>query len=105
LIAVEIEFSDHCVHFLPHLVECAGNQEWSTRKLAIDIFFTISAIIPDILIPYKTDIIEVLNQARHDKYKPVRETAVEAYQSIKSLGGELEKKEKPKSVVSQIKQD
>jgi hypothetical protein len=56
-------------------------------------------VIPDVLLPFKAEILEVLNEARFDKYKPVREATVEAFAAIKSLGGEDEsKKERPMSV-------
>jgi hypothetical protein len=103
LVAVEIHFEPHAVEFLPQLLDGMSSQDWSTRKTAIDTIFTISQIIPDVLIQFKTEINEVLNQARFDKYKPVREAAVEAFTALKGLGGDSEKKKRPMSVREQMK--
>ena len=100
VIAVEANFQEYAVNFLPHLLECMANQEWSTRKMAIDVIYTIAAIIPDVLVPYKTEIVEVLNHSRFDKYKPVWEATIEAYQTIKNLGGPDEAEEEAKQAVT-----
>jgi len=46
--------------------------------MAIDVIYTMAAILRDALIPYKNDILEVLNHSRSDKIKPVREATLEA---------------------------
>ena len=63
-------------------------EDWATRKMAIDVIYTFAAILKDVLIPFKAEILEVLNHSRFDKFKPVREATLEAYQVIKPLGGE-----------------
>lgn len=64
--------------------------DWSTRKMAIDIIYTLAAVLKDVLVPFKAEILEVLNHSRFDKCKPVREATIEAYHTIKNLGGEDE---------------
>jgi hypothetical protein len=83
-----MHFEEYAVPFLPHLLENMASSEWTTRKMAIDVIYTLAAIIPDTLIPFKSEIVEVLNHSRFDKYKPVREATIEAYATIKGLGGE-----------------
>jgi hypothetical protein len=46
--------------------------------MAIDVIYTMAAILKDVLSPYKKEILEVLNHARVDKIKPVREATLEA---------------------------
>ena len=59
--------------------------EWTTRKMAIDVIYTMAAILKDALAPYKQDILEVLNHCRTDKIKPVREATVESIQMVKAI--------------------
>ena len=59
--------------------------EWHTRKIGIDVMYTIAAILGDVLAPYTKEIYEVLNHCRFDKMKPVREAAIEAINLIKEI--------------------
>ena len=86
ILAVEEDFEPYAVNFLPYLLECMAMEDWATRKMAIDIIYTFAAILKDVLIPFKSEILEVLNHSRFDKFKPVREATLEAYQAIKNLG-------------------
>lgn len=52
--------------------------DWTTRKMAIDVIYTMAAILKDVLSPYKKEILEALNHSRIDKIKPVREATIEA---------------------------
>jgi len=61
------------------------NSDWQVRKMAIDVIYTMAAILRDALLPYKNDILEVLNHSRSDKIKPVREATLEAMQAVKEL--------------------
>lgn len=54
------------------------NSEWTTRKMAVDVVYTMAAILKDVLSPYKKDILEVLTHCKSDKMKPVREATIEA---------------------------
>ena len=56
-----------------------------TKKMAIDVVYTIAAIIPPSLAPYKDHFIEVLNETRFDKQKPIREATIEAITALKDL--------------------
>lgn len=85
LLSVEQEFEPFAVNFLPTLLECMALNEWHTRKIGIDVMYTIAAILGDVLLPYTKEILEVLNHCRFDKMKPVREAAIEAINLIKDL--------------------
>ncbi|CDW90612.1 microtubule-associated protein tortifolia1-like [Stylonychia lemnae] len=85
ILAVENEFSNQCADFLPQLLECMTNSDWQVRKMAIDVIYTMAAILRDALVPFKNDILEVLNHSRSDKIKPVREATLEAMQAVKEI--------------------
>jgi hypothetical protein len=53
-------------------------QDWQIRKMAIDVIYTMAAILKESISPFKNDILEVLNHSRSDKIKPVREASIEA---------------------------
>jgi len=53
-------------------------QDWQIRKMAIDVIYTMAAILRDSISAYKNEILEVLNHSRSDKIKPVREASIEA---------------------------
>ena len=90
ILAVEEDFEPYAVNFLPYLLEWMAMNDWSTRKMAIDIIYTLAAVLKDVLVPFKAEILEVLNHSRFDKWKPVREATIEAYHTIKNLGGDDE---------------
>ena len=90
ILSVEKEFEPYAVNFLPTLLECMAINEWSTRKMAIDVMYTIAAILRDVIVPYKREILEVLNHCRFDKIKPVREATIEAINVIKEIGEPIE---------------
>jgi hypothetical protein len=78
VLAVENDFAAYSTQFLPHLLECMTHNDWTVRKMAIDVIYTMAAILKDALGPYKHEILEVLNHSRSDKNKPVREATLEA---------------------------
>ena len=78
ILAVEQGFSKHCTEFLPHLLDCINLNEWTARKMAIDVIYTMAEILKEPLIPYKQELLDVLNTTRTDKLKPVREATLEA---------------------------
>jgi hypothetical protein len=90
ILSVEKEFEPYAVNFLPVLLECMALTDWSTRKMAIDVMYTIAAILKEVLLPYRLEILEVLNHCRFDKIKPVREATLEAINMIKEIGPPLE---------------
>lgn len=53
ILAVENEFEPYATLFLPHLLECIAMPDWLTRKLSIDVIYTLGAILREVLIPYK----------------------------------------------------
>jgi hypothetical protein len=40
---------------LPHLLECMTNNDWQVRKMAIDVIYTMAAILRDALANYKSE--------------------------------------------------
>ena len=55
------------------------------RKMAIDVIYTMAAILKDSLRPFKSEILDILNHQRADKIKPVREASLEAIQAVKDI--------------------
>lgn len=53
--------------------------------MSIDVIYTIAAILPPTLAPFKDHLIEVLNESRFDKQKPIREATIEAISALKDL--------------------
>ena len=72
--------------------------EWHTRKIGIDVMYTIAAILGDVITPYTKEILEVLNHCRFDKMKPVREAAIEAINLIKDINPSLDDSQSQDSV-------
>lgn len=46
--------------------------------MAIDVIYTMAAILRDSIGEFKSEILDVLNHSRSDKIKPVREASIEA---------------------------
>lgn len=53
--------------------------------MAIDVIYTIAAILPPTMSPYKDHLVEALNESRFDKQKPIREATIEAISALKDL--------------------
>ena len=60
------------------LLECLVNADWTVRKMSIDVIYTMAAIVKEAMREYYSEIMEVLQSARSDKNKPVREATLEA---------------------------
>ncbi len=58
--------------------------------MSIDCLYTLAAILNEIIVPFKKEILQVLNNCRFDKMKPVREATVEAMTMIKEIGPPVE---------------
>ena len=58
--------------------------------MSIDCIYTLAAILNDVVIPYKKEILDVLNQCWFDKMKPVWEATLEALSIIKEIGPPVE---------------
>lgn len=87
---VEQDFTPFAPKFLPILIEFIACNDQSTKKVAIDAIYSMTAIIKEEIIPYRLDILQVLNHCRFDKYKPVREATLETIKLIKEVGPPLD---------------
>ena len=52
-----------------------------------------TAIVREEIIPFRIDILQVLNHCRFDKIKPVREATLETIKLIKEIGPALDEDE------------
>ena len=86
---VENEFTPFAPKFLPVLIEFIASNEWSTKKVAIDAIYSMSAILKDDILPFRIEILQVLNHCRFDKIKPVREATTETIKLLKDIGPPL----------------
>lgn len=68
------------------LIGFIGSSDWSTKKVSIDAIYSLSAIVRDEILPFRVDILQVLNHCRFDKIKPVREATLETIKLIKEIG-------------------
>lgn len=55
------------------------------KKFGIDVVYTIAAILPHTLTPYRDHFLEILNESRFDKQKPIREATIEAITALRQL--------------------
>ena len=86
ILSVEEVFQDFVTPLLPPLIECVKMSEWGTRKMAVDVIYTLGAIVKgEQLGRAKKQVLEALNKCRFDKIKPVREAATEAIQVIREI--------------------
>jgi hypothetical protein len=53
--------------------------------MAIDVIYTAAAILPISIAPFKDHLVEVLNESRFDKLKPIRDATIEASSALKDL--------------------
>jgi hypothetical protein len=68
---------------MQHLMNSMQNQDFNTRKMGIDVIFTLAKIHPIALKPYKKEMFDILTELRFDKMKPVREATIEALNAMK----------------------
>ena len=54
---VEQEFTPYASKFLPVLIEFIACNEWSTKKVAIDAIYSMTAIVKEEIIPFRLDIL------------------------------------------------
>lgn len=64
---MEHDFSPFVSKFLPVLVDFVASPDWATRKVAIDAIYSMSAMLKDEIMPFRIDILKVLNHCRVDK--------------------------------------
>jgi len=67
------------------MLEGAQSKDQETKKMAIDVIYTVAAILPLVIAPFKDHLVEVLNESRFDKQKPIREATIEAISALKDL--------------------
>jgi hypothetical protein len=87
---VESDFTPYASKFLPVLIEFVASPDWNTKKVAIDAIYSMTAILKDEILPYRQEILSVLNHCRFDKIKPVREATLETIKLLKEIGPPLE---------------
>jgi len=68
---------------MQHLIGCLESADFNTRKMAIDVVYTLAKIHPIVLKPYKRELNDMLNELRFDKMKPVRDACLEAFKAFK----------------------
>lgn len=68
---------------MQNLITAMEDVEFNTRKLSIDVVYTLAKIHPLVLIPYKKELNDIITELRFDKIKPVRDAAVEALKAFK----------------------
>ncbi|CDW76319.1 armadillo beta-catenin-like repeat-containing protein [Stylonychia lemnae] len=85
VLSIEKEFHPYVKSFLPFILEGAQSKDQETKKMAIDVIYTLAAILPPALSPFKDHFIEILNESRFDKQKPIREATIEAISALKDL--------------------
>jgi hypothetical protein len=84
-LSIEKDFAPYSKQFLPFILDGIASKDLETRKMAIDVIYTIATILAPNMAPYKDHLLESLNESRFDKQKPIREAAVEAMTSVKNL--------------------
>lgn len=87
---VEQDFNPYAGKFLPVLIDFIASNDSSTKKVAIDAIYSMTAIIKEEIVPFRLDILQVLNQCRFDKYKPIREATTETIKLLKEIGPPLD---------------
>ena len=54
-------------HMLPVIIDNLTNGDWNVRKIAVEVLYTLSIIGPEVIIPYKHELLDVLGHCRFDK--------------------------------------
>jgi len=85
VLSIEKDFQPYVKNFLPFMLEGAQSKDQETKKMAIDVIYTVAAILPLVIAPFKDHLVEVLNESRFDKQKPIREATIEAISALKDL--------------------
>ena len=64
--------------------------EWSTKKVAIDALYSLTAILKEEVLTYRVEILKILNNCKFDKMKPVRDATLETIKLLKEIGPPLD---------------
>ncbi len=67
VLSIEKDFEPYIKNFMPFMVEGASSKDLELKKMAIDVIYTVAAILPPTISTYKDHLIEVLNESRFDK--------------------------------------
>ena len=88
ILGIEARFKPFYNQALPEILDSAKNSqlEWNARKMAIDVIYTLSVVLPEALEASHPQICLLLNTCRFDKVKFVREAAVLAINLLKQMG-------------------
>ena len=63
----------------------SGN-DWGTKKIAVDVVYSLAAIVKEDILPFRRDLLRALGAHKFDKNKPVREAVIETLKFLKELG-------------------
>lgn len=85
ILSVEQDFAPYAGRAVPEILNCINNEDFNCRKQMMDALYTLGAVVPSAVAPFARDIMNVLNRARTDKVKPVRDAAGEAINLYKKL--------------------
>lgn len=68
---------------LPHVFDCINNSEWAVRKMACDVLYTSVSTLKEVMMPFRLEVYDVVQVCKSDKFKPVRESALEVINALK----------------------
>eukprot|EP00899_Mesostigma_viride_P028595 jgi/Mesvir1/8920/Mv14205-RA.1 len=75
----------HLAQLLPLILDELASNDWTARKAAAEALASLACRLGPLLSPFRQECLTRLEQARFDKVKPARETAVETYQLFREL--------------------
>lgn len=90
---IEQSFTPYVASFLPVLLGYVACTDWSTKKVAIDAIYSMSAIVKEEVVPFRVEVLQVLNHCRFDKVKPVRDATLETIKLLKEIGPPLDEEQ------------
>jgi hypothetical protein len=85
ILSVEQDFAPYAGRTVPELLNCINNDDFNCRKQMMDALYTLGAVVPSSVAPFAMDVMNILNRARTDKVKPVRDAAGEAINLYRKL--------------------
>lgn len=104
ILGVEEKFQDFLDDVLPIILESMLNSDWTVRKIANDIIYTLCVLIPEGVVTHNKQIIKHLNGCRFDKIKHVRDAAAMAINIVKEIKG-IEWEEKVEAINNYMEED
>ena len=67
ILGVEDKFEDYVEPVLPLVLDCLNSVDWTVRKIAIDVVYTMTVLIPEVLLKEKARINDALKNSKFDK--------------------------------------